>query len=392
VSKLQLSQALGGAALRDLLATNEPSFLERYQETLRDERERLALLEPIAHQLGGDVLVRYEKLRDAELRWDRRAFQLLRAEPRDVDTIERSLADEDVYEATLVAAAELDEALGVRAAAIRARIDRSGLATLAAAAGIVVARLGRQLHAFAVAAEERRIELERVMESKARLTRGITHDLKNPLGVILGHVDLLEEGVHGELNREQRQSLGRIRKANQFMLRMIDTLLELARAEAGQIRVERIPTDLKALVDDVGASHRVAVENAGLTFDTSIETDVDRVFTDPARVVEVLDNLLSNATKYTTHGQVRLTMSQDGNSAPGPGEWVAISVEDTGPGIPHDQQERIFEEFSRLRTDGAPGAGLGLAISRRIARLLGGDVTVESAEGVGARFTLWLPK
>jgi signal transduction histidine kinase len=129
-----------------------------------------------------------------------------------------------------------------------------------------------------------------------------------------------------------------------------------------------------------------------LTFDTSIETDVDRVFTDPARVVEVLDNLLSNATKYTTHGQVRLTMSQDGNSAPGPGEWVAISVEDTGPGIPHDQQERIFEEFSRLRTDGAPGAGLGLAISRRIARLLGGDVTVESAEGVGARFTLWLPK
>jgi signal transduction histidine kinase len=400
VTTLQTEQALGGAALRDLLNTNDPQFLRRYQEALTRERSALAELAPIARELGGDVLVKFNALQGAEELWDQRASQLLRAEPRDVNVIEQTLADEDVYERTLIAAAELDITIGDAGAALRRRVDRAeqtalaitlALVTLAAAAGLVVARLGRQLRIFALAAEERRLELERVMDSKDRLTRGITHDLKNPLGVILGHVDLLEEGVYGKLNGEQSASLGRIRNATSFMMRMIDTLLELARAEAGQIRIERTPTDLQALVEDVGASHRAAVESAGLTFDITLMDGAGPVPTDPARVVEVLDNLLSNAIKYTKQGRVRLSMTRNENGAPKPGDWIAIAVEDSGPGIPKDQQEQIFEEFSRLRTDSAPGAGLGLAISRRIARLLGGDITVDSDEGKGTRFTFWLP-
>lgn len=114
---------------------------------------------------------------------------------------------------------------------------------------------------------------------------------------------------------------------------------------------------------------------------------------DADRIERVLGNLLSNAVKYTPEGgriTVR-TAERTGGGAPGPGVWHAVDVENTGPGIPPDKRELIFQEFARLEPGDTRGKGLGLAISRQVARALGGDLTVESAPGRGATFTLWIP-
>ena len=118
-----------------------------------------------------------------------------------------------------------------------------------------------------------------------------------------------------------------------------------------------------------------------------------RVHTDPGRVRQVLGNLLSNAIKYTpAPGRITVRAERVDADAARPGDWAVVRVTDTGPGIPPGQRESIFDEFSRLHDgSGIQGHGLGLAISRRVARLLGGDLDVTGAEGEGATFTLWLP-
>ena len=114
--------------------------------------------------------------------------------------------------------------------------------------------------------------------------------------------------------------------------------------------------------------------------------------TDSKRVRQVLDNLISNAVKYGAEGKVTLTVeTKSGGPEARGGEWVALSVADIGPGIPKEKHEQVFQEFTRLDPDAPHGAGVGLAISRRIARLLGGDITLSSELGRGSTFTLWLP-
>jgi len=146
-----------------------------------------------------------------------------------------------------------------------------------------------------------------------------------------------------------------------------------------------------ALVRDVAEDFRAQVTAAGLAL--AVDTpDKLPVRSDPTRVRQILSNLVSNAVKYTRAGRITISAARAARpDVPRPGEWVTICVADTGPGIPRQKQETIFQEFTRLDPKAPHGAGVGLAISRRIARVLGGDVTVESGEGEGARFTLWLP-
>ncbi|HEU4631666.1 MAG TPA: PAS domain S-box protein [Gemmatimonadaceae bacterium] len=240
-------------------------------------------------------------------------------------------------------------------------------------------------------AERRREELERVTESRTRLMRGFSHDVKNPLGAADGFAALLEEGIGGELSEPHRRSVQRIRRSIQTSLRLIDDLLELARAEAGQVELKVQRVDVAELVQEIAEDFRGQVDAAGLALEV-LASDSLPVESDAARVRQILSNLVSNAAKYTHEGRVMLVACRrTGAGAPGPGAWTAIEVTDTGPGIPPEKHETIFQEFTRLDPDAPHGAGVGLAISRRIARLLGGDVTVESEVGRGATFTLWLP-
>ncbi|GJG88935.1 hypothetical protein tb265_41160 [Gemmatimonadetes bacterium T265] len=254
------------------------------------------------------------------------------------------------------------------------------------------------------AAERQREAVLRVGESKARLVRGFTHDVKNPIGAADGYLALLEDGIPDPATPGQRGYLERSRRSLRAALHLIGDLLDVARAESGAIEVRLVPTDLAAVARDAAEEYRAEAERKGLRLDVVCDDDPAAVTTDAVRVRQVLGNLISNAVKYTERGRVvvrllgaRAEAGADATGGPAdrPTARVvgryAVEVSDTGAGIAPEHQARLFEEFVRLAPDAAPGVGLGLAISRRIARALDGDLAVRSTPGHGSTFVLWLP-
>lgn len=240
--------------------------------------------------------------------------------------------------------------------------------------------------------ERRREELERVMESRERLMRGFTHDVKNPLGAAEGHLQLMEDGVLGEVAEKQRESLERIRRSIRRALELIDDLIQLARAEAGRLEIEWAPIDVRLVVEEIAGEYRAQAEAKGLEFRLEFSEALPIVKSDAGRIRQILGNLVSNAIKYTDEGEVEIRVERRENEQALPnGHGLALDVIDTGPGISEKQQRQLFREFQRLEPGTGRGAGLGLAISRRISELLGGTLTVESAPEKGSTFTLWLP-
>jgi PAS domain S-box-containing protein len=233
-------------------------------------------------------------------------------------------------------------------------------------------------------------EIARVTESRNRLMRGFSHDVKNPLGAADGFAALLEEGIGGTLSEEQLRSVHRIRKGIQESLHLINDLLELARTEQGQVALDFESLDAAALAREVADNFRAQVENAGLALHVNAGTPL-MLRSDPVRARQIFSNLVSNAVKYTTAGRIAVCAERVTSGGPGPGAWAALRVADTGPGIPEDKRRAIFQEFTRLDPKAQHGAGVGLAISRRLACLLGGDITLESRTGEGSTFTFWLP-
>lgn len=246
--------------------------------------------------------------------------------------------------------------------------------------------------------EARRTELERVAASRSRLIRGFTHDVKNPLGVADGYLQLLGDELYGELAPRQQEIAGKIRSALRSALELIDRLLEIARAEAGQLQLQREPLDLRLLIQDLVEVYRSQAEQAGLELQTELPEDCPILESDVNRVRQVLGNLVSNAIKHA-HGPGRITVAISTRAErlparrdlPAAQHWVAVTVHNTGPEIPADQLERIFEEFVRLEAAESAGLGLGLPISRQVARALGGDLVAISEPGHGSTFTLLLP-
>lgn len=283
-------------------------------------------------------------------------------------------------------------------------------------------------------ADRRRAELERVTESRSRLMRGFSHDVKNPLGAADGQLQLLEQGiVDGHLSDKQQESVTRARRSIGAALDLIADLLDIARTETEEVEIEREPTDVGQAARETAEEHRARAEAAGLDLTVEIRRDLPRIRSDRSRIRQILGNLLSNAVKYTKHGGITVraevreearaearrekrqgrkgpepgVLQEDTHAearregrtgppgpaqAPGPGRWIAVDVSDTGPGIPEKDQELIFQEFGRAeRPTTERSAGVGLAISRRIARTLDGDISVRSEVGQGSTFTLWLP-
>jgi signal transduction histidine kinase len=241
-------------------------------------------------------------------------------------------------------------------------------------------------------AHERRRALERVVQSRSRLMRGFSHDVKNPIGAADGFAELLSLGVYGNLTTEQRASIERMRRSISAALALITELNVLASAESGTIVLSTEPVDLAELVRSLGEEYHAAALGRGLSLSVDVGNDQPIVETDGARVQQIAANLLSNAIKYTQHGSVLVRTRREPED-PGREEdaWALIDFIDSGPGIPPDKKDYIFEEFSRLGGGDTPGAGLGLAISKLLAQALGGRITVESELGHGSTFTLWLP-
>lgn len=243
--------------------------------------------------------------------------------------------------------------------------------------------LAEEAHARAET-ERRRVELERVTESKSRLMRGFSHDVKNPIGAADGYLQLLQDGLMDPLTPRQGVSIDRARRSLGQALRLIEDLLALAHADGDQLEVQRVPVNLNEIAHDVTEEFRAQAEQKGLSIACDHSGDGVMVESDPVRVRQVLSNLVSNAVKYTDRGSVTVRVRAEELRG-------VIEVADTGRGIPADGQPHVFQEFVRLDPHAAPGAGVGLAISQKIVQALGGEITVKSEVGRGSRFVLSLP-
>ncbi len=237
-------------------------------------------------------------------------------------------------------------------------------------------------------------------QSKSEFLATMSHEIRTPINAIIGYTQLLEIGIAGAVTDEQRLQLERIGASGKHLLRLIEDILDLAKVEAGQLNVS-IATGASATTVDAAfvlVQPQAAAKGVKMT---SICEGVNDVLYlgDDQRVQQVLVNLLSNAVKFTPpDGRVTVRCGY-GNPAFAAGTsqrhagWAYLAVEDTGPGIPPQLLQRIFHPFVQAEagyTRAHTGAGLGLTISRRLARLMGGDLTVESVQGEGSTFTLWL--
>ena len=239
-------------------------------------------------------------------------------------------------------------------------------------------------------ADARRVTAaETATRIKSEFLATMSHELRTPINATLGYTELLSLGLRGPVTETQREDLERIRVSQQYLLGIITDLLNYSRMEAGQMEYDLAPVPVQALVDAVLPMVEPQASKKGLTLeritcDDGLVGQVDRT-----KGEQVLLNLLSNAVKFTPNGG-RVTVTCTAGE-----ETVAISVVDTGPGIPEDKQAAIFEPFVQLgrsRTSSHEGTGLGLAISRDLARAMGGDVTVESVPGKGSTFAFVLAR
>ena len=226
--------------------------------------------------------------------------------------------------------------------------------------------------------------LERASEAKSRFLASVSHELRTPMNAILGFTDALLAGVDGPLNEEQQASLGWVQRGGQDLLGLINEILDLSKIEAGKLVVDAEPFDPRELVEAVVAQHRSLAAQKGIRFAWHDAGAPAEVVLDRQRVRQILVNLIGNALKFTLEGEVDVDTGGASDSE------FHVAVRDTGPGIAPDQHEAIFEEF-RQAEGTSPGIGLGLAISRRLARVMGGEITVDSEAGRGSVFHLRLP-
>ncbi|HEU4559526.1 MAG TPA: CHASE3 domain-containing protein [Longimicrobium sp.] len=244
-------------------------------------------------------------------------------------------------------------------------------------------------------------EAKAASQAKSAFLATMSHEMRTPINAVLGYAELLEMGIDGALNEHQLQRVVRVRAGALHLRTLVDDILDLSRIEAGRMDVVRTAVPLRAVARSAAEMLEPAVAARGVRLTDGSECGDDVLFHgDEDRVLQILLNLLSNAIRFTPAGgdvRIRCRIASAAELPPqlSPGAgWACIDVTDTGIGIPAEDQERIFEAFVQLEsgyTRTEEGSGIGLSISRHLARLMGGELTVRSRPGQGSCFTLWLP-
>jgi PAS domain S-box-containing protein len=233
----------------------------------------------------------------------------------------------------------------------------------------------------------RQRELEQAMSARSRFYASMSHELRTPINAIIGYNTLLLDEIYGPLNEKQQHGIQRTHKAAKHLLELVNDVLDLSKIEAGKIELALQPVVFPTFVEDLFITVRPMADEHKTELGSRHQGDKITVVTDPRRVRQIVLNLLSNAIKFGNGKPIVV------ETAVTPGGGVNIAVIDQGQGIAPDDLQRIFDEFVQLEpTRQQGGTGLGLPISRRLAVLLGGTLTVESKPGEGSTFRLELPK
>ncbi len=249
------------------------------------------------------------------------------------------------------------------------------------------------------------IEIEEIERFKAHFISMITHELRSPINTINGYLDLALEGIAGELNQQQREFVQRARAGSEHLYALIEDLLLIARADAGQLRLNSDLIRLSEIIDHAIEELEIIAKDNEISIRNEIARDFPQIYADAIRMQHVMRNLINNALRFTPAGgsiviSARVnntpteTASTDTVATNGDKQQVEVHVRDTGCGIASEYQQRIFERFYQIPIDHsarAGGQGLGLTVVKLIIELHGGQISVESLPGKGSNFMFTLP-
>jgi GAF domain-containing protein/anti-sigma regulatory factor (Ser/Thr protein kinase) len=230
-------------------------------------------------------------------------------------------------------------------------------------------------------------ELEIASQHKSQFVANMSHELRTPLAAILGYAELIQEGFYGPLPEKSLDALTRIRSNGKHLLGLINTVLDIAKIESGQFTLNMAEYAIESVVETVRSATESLAQNKKLALKTEVAKSLPIGLGDEQRLTQVLLNLVGNAIKFTDTGEVRVT-------AKAVNGHFAVSVVDTGPGIPAEHQSRIFDQFHQVdssNTKAKGGTGLGLAIAKQIVEMHGGRIWVESTLGKGSTFQMEIP-
>ncbi len=234
--------------------------------------------------------------------------------------------------------------------------------------------------------EQRLRELDKM---KSDFVSNVSHELRTPLTAIKGSVDNMLDGITGQLNEKQDRYLARIKSNADRLTRLINNVLDLSRIEAGKIDLKSAYLSLVTLAQEVAESIRPVATEKLISLEVASPDISATAWADRDKITQVLMNLVGNAVKFTPpHGKVSVAVNRNGD------QWMQISVTDTGPGIPPEEAEKIFDRFYQIDQTGkqkARGTGLGLAISKVLVEMHGGKIWLESAIGRGSTFSFTVP-
>lgn len=236
--------------------------------------------------------------------------------------------------------------------------------------------------------DDRAVQLRDASDLKSRFLSYMSHEFRTPLGAILSVVRILMDRMDGPLNEEQEKQVGFIQKSAAELTEMVNDLLDLAKVEAGKVVISPAWFEMVDLFSALRGMFKPIVSKSDISLVFVEPTDIPRIFTDHVKLSHILRNLISNALKFTQRGEVRVTVSQNES------ETVTFTVADTGIGIATEHLDSIFRDWVQIDSPTQKrlrGSGLGLSLSKRLADLLGGQITVQSQLGVGSTFALTIP-